>query len=548
MNYLFEDLALKLQATILDTQEILNQIQELGVDTTTLKKIIEQIYHDLNLKIDKTIEFYNANEIIDNFFKENFFREDYLKAIDTLTKLQYKLIEEYNIYSEIYGICLYIESHLSEINQNNISEYLEETKKLLKKLKYSSTVDYKSEEYLVKKVYQIVYQMIKLELIYTNQSSLLEEAREDSVERVYITKYIQSEIKSLDSTNKEYIFINQKLNELKKDGLKTNYLDKELLLLIEYTQNKDLINNKINNLESLCEEFEKCKLQAPTNLDEHKQAVEKYVHKTKQTFQSLLIEVSKLAGIFTLIASLGVGGVVLSKKIANTKIYKTTETLYDANLDTLFPTQTTYQESQKDATLIIQYYPWEESKNNHGYLREIATYDVTNIKYEDIKDYLSLDLNSLNVESFIRTEQKDELDPSDFYQQVLTQIKIIIQDKNISKNKTDGGIFSLLMTFTFFLELLISLLLIDKLKIIKNNGIELLYDYKGYKLALENHQKALLSCQKSLEATTNQLLNLTSQIEEEYEKLPEFLKKDKKISKILKKVKQLPNVWKQDNE
>lgn len=83
-------------------------------------------------------------------------------------------------------------------------------------------------------------------------------------------------------------------------------------------------------------------------------------------------------------------------------------------------------------TYVVRYEPW--SSVNDGFEREYTAYDVSNFNYEDLANYLLLDLEKYDLKEITGTESKESLDESDLYESsYISVVQLSNQDLNDKK-------------------------------------------------------------------------------------------------------------------
>lgn len=201
----------------------------------------------------------------------------------------------------------------------------------------------------------------------------------------------------------------------------------------------------------------------------------------------------------TIFTSLCIGIVFSNNKIGK-KISKEYKVInehfsYSSYLDNNI--NETYKHKDIDNYVIIkEYQPYKLIDNI--YQREIITYDVSNIQYNNIEDYLNIDLNDLGITKNIDIQYKSNLKENDLYK---NNIYEVISNK-VDLNDTKYNEFILWLitiissSISIYLLITLDILLCENVKtlligsiddlqnintkkyiIIKKNNIKLLKDY-----------------------------------------------------------------------
>ncbi len=191
---------------------------------------------------------------------------------------------------------------------------------------------------------------------------------------------------------------------------------------------------------------------------------------------------------------------------------------------------------------MVEYQPWEECGIfNTQYKRNIYTYelDISNINYDDVKDYLTSDFKGKVIPT--KEVEKITSKPSDEYEKSEYIITKQIQDKQdsiiteelglwiIMSSNISVGIISINLKFLKIIyEVFDQKLSLKQLKqVVKKNKVELMTE-----------KKKLLETKQKIEKLYNQISNLRSSIEGEYEELRIALKENEKIKRKVLTIKE----------
>lgn len=191
---------------------------------------------------------------------------------------------------------------------------------------------------------------------------------------------------------------------------------------------------------------------------------------------------------------------------------------------------------------MVEYQPWEECGIfNTQYKRNIYTYelDISNINYDDIKDYLTVDFKGKVIPT--KEVEKSTSKPSDEYEKSEYIITKQIQDKQdsiiteelglwiIASSNISVGIISINLKFLKIIyEVFDQKLSLKQLKqLVRKNKEDLMTE-----------KKKLLETKQKIEKLYNQISNLRSSVEVEYEELPIALKENEKIKRKILTIKE----------
>ena len=550
-----QDKSLQLQAEIIKVNKIIFQIKELGFDTTKFERIINKLIQEVEESSNKINEDYNAQESINNFLKEDFIVTYCEEALKTILLLEEKLIEEYQTYSEIQGILQAIDSNIDQLEQQPLKTMIDSMITVLEKLKHSSTIHYNDEKELVEKTYQLTYQLIKLELLQQPSSQLLEHVLKSEIDTQFTEKYLWEELDQLDITKEENKVIIRKVKELKKKGFNTNLLDLELLQLLKYADNPEFIETKKNEIIISYQQLEDSQTQYEKLAKKHKNLVKKAndIAGAKKIAKKQIIKyTSYIACVASLSGGIMVGMTKLAKNISSRTTYYNLEETYDVPKDELTKTET-YSTNKNGQTTIKKYFPYQENVENFLYsVRKIYTYDVSDIQYNDLKEYANIDLETYPYEPKIITERKYDTDllPSDLYQTVRVMIERITVDETNSKKEVSIG---LTITLSCLLNLVIAILgiagyiefrrsyLDDELTWIQKL-IKSIKEYNNNRLNLKELSIQLLAITQEMEECFRDNQRFISQINQTYDLLPKNTITEKKLIKIKKDITDQNNI------
>lgn len=528
------DRAIEYNAKLMEVRRTIERIKKINFNVFDIEQVIENI----NLKVEQEIKENNNNfkmVEIDTFYIDSL-NATYSKAIAKLDKINKKLLKDYDTYSVIYSSYKYLDSKLKDITYDNLNEYLEEAKKILEMIRTSSTMDYKIEENLVYNVYELIYKVIKLELIYSRNDSLLKQVKADKTDATYIFKLINNEISSLEreSQNEEIV---RKIQELEREGLDKSYLiDSNLIILLMLSNNDSLIKNikegfleqidLINDERRVFQNKEKLRnitLEDNDNLDaERKELFKKALRKRIL----LVLNIAMLSGCY--VASF-IGG----RELTKTKVYKTVTETYDSSVGLLEPSEE-YREAQELDVSMTEYSPWEKPGYfRDEYKRNVYEYNLSDLDifYEELEDYLNSNLkDTLTIVE--DTETAEKLPKKDDYKENKYVITKTYQDKGDFKIKNRPVYWGLFTILTSFGITAVDLLLLKKLQ--KNTIKELKLRRRNIKGKMIENDDSIETLNDEIEKLESKIGCLENKLQLDYEKLPNVLQEDEKIkTKIL---------------
>ena len=168
-------------------------------------------------------------------------------------------------------------------------------------------------------------------------------------------------------------------------------------------QLRDSILKQVEALHEKLEEDEDRK----KNVTYHIEEIRRVKELKKDAIKSLAISL----GLIVVPISIGA---LLYKPMFKTENYNTVVEEYSINdgLNTHDEVMSLVNENGEE-TLILEYEPWEEYRVE--FVRDYREYDVSHIDYDDLAQYLLLDLQRLGINYTENREYKDALAPEDLY-------------------------------------------------------------------------------------------------------------------------------------
>ena len=176
-----------------------------------------------------------------------------------------------------------------------------------------------------------------------------------------------------------------------------------MLIVSKNTPLRDSILKQVEALHEKLEEDEDRK----KNVTYHIEEIRRVKELKKDAIKSLAISL----GLIVVPISIGA---LLYKPMFKTENYNTVVEEYSINdrLNTHDEVMSLVNETGEE-TLILEYEPWEEYRD--GFTRDYREYDVSHIDYDDLAQYLLLDLQRLGINYTENREYKDALAPEDLY-------------------------------------------------------------------------------------------------------------------------------------
>lgn len=537
-----KDLSIIYNGKLLEVRDSLEQLKELdGFNTEKLEKAINKIEKN----VEKSVE--DNYSTFDNVDSKTFLHDSlattYRQATAKLEKIKDVIDAEYQEYLKINAKYKALRNNMEKISKENVAGLSEKGRDLLSSIRNSSIVDYKMEEELVENIYALIYKLIKLELIYKGESTILEYAKTDETDCSYFAKLVKENINKLDRDSQA--LIRKIIINLATDGLTNDdYLDYNLLNTIIASEDDELseiINNDFLDKIATCEELnEKYELAETKKTDLAERLNESKTKKKQNGLRKMKKRIFLNLNAIVVATGILASGYVL-KDITKTKEYKTTTTTYNSITEEEKEKET-YQTAKGYSLTITEYSPWiEPGYFRDGYSRDIYKYDLSDVdkSFSNLEDYLNPQLkDELEVES--ETQTKDEK-PKDLGYK---ENKYII--KEIKQNKADynrvispifwGGTTLAAGALIIFIDWLIAFKLISKEKY-----SDIKDDYKTSKKKLEENNTKYLEAKQELENLISQITHSREQVMQTYKRLPEPVKEMPKIKQKIMEIEDKTN-------
>lgn len=405
------DESLEYKNRIYEIKKQLIRIKELGVDTSKYEELLNDTIKD----IEKSV--FDANK--KDAFKSAFVSQSYLNGLNRFDRLMV-LLEEYNSYYKAFNTALYIDLSLKEeIGIDKLNKFVNDIIYSIRSLKSSNHLNFDDEQLVLRKVYDVAYKLIKKEILYSSNSRLLEEIKLNNIDSGFIEELISKDIQASKNNAK----LEQKLYELKQNGLSSSLLDEELILLLLNQPNSVIQkekNDKFTNMSNsiyknsldISESFEK-----GTELANNLSNIEKEIKRQKKDYGK---ERTKRIVIPLLSFSLSFTGVYATWKACKKSSYgnycdvktKTYSTFNDEIVEKNEGKK--FTNDMNDKVTVKKYGHWIYDKDHKYGYREVTEYKVSDIiSKKDIKDYALLDETTGLIKSYISQENEGYLESSD---------------------------------------------------------------------------------------------------------------------------------------
>ena len=399
-------------------------------------KKMEALKQRITIACEKLDEFYYYGIDLGSLYEKykNIFDVEQLDgnqiSEEQLTALETELLN----YGQLLNVLQLLEKiELEFYGQKDVEKEEEHIKVAVKQiinnfnnLSWLENINGTVEKQILTKIYGIIYNFMKKEVLYTNETSLFDYFSDKNSSKQFIGNFMKE----------DFVILNAKFKRLVKDELDDTYstallnininnvedyysLD-NLKLILRYEQNEKKYKKSIyGRLDYLLKRYENNKNMIDSyqeNIGYNKEHLEKLKDDLKQNKKnirtriwSIILSISIMTGV-TFLSS---GDL---KKHATDKVYKGIEKSYSSDYGTKEkPIEVEVSSNPTNSTKINVY---SKVFNN---LRTVSTYDVSDIELSDIKDYLDLDLDNMPYDINLMLYDKDTTS-SEYSEVVITDI------------------------------------------------------------------------------------------------------------------------------
>ena len=430
------DLAIKYKNLHQAVELMIANIKEIGFDVSEYEKVLKSITSNVNnnVKVSYNKGFARANYEI-----------DYSNGIAELNKLISHL-EKYDVYFKVLNSCEWLNIRIIEkdITKDQLKQYVSEMIYNLKQIVKSDTMDYDNEKHIVEMVYEVAYKIIKLELMMTGSSSLYNYIKQEDINISYFNVIIKKELAGLKTKGKDTTYLKQKLFEIRKNGINSNYFDLDLIkVLLIYDGNnsfKDNINESmnaiINRINANIREIKKLVREYQDDESERKE-YKSDIKENRKNIRNRLI--AFLIATSIMIGS-GIGVQKLVKKESIKDKYKRTIEIYSTITDEVTTeTDEIYLSDQPEGKTIVRVYePYKkESRRDYQY------YDVSYLDFDSLKECYEYGTDNYGVvpqDGTLRTSDKDIIsDYQNSYTEVIRSTYEFV-NRELDRSDYDEGL------------------------------------------------------------------------------------------------------------
>lgn len=519
------DKAIEFQGVLMNAKRHLRNLKDIGINCDVYYSTLEQIkvatenealnaYNIVSKKIENETQSINNGSYATSYPKHTSKLLDltisltYQKGIDRINSEVEEELKKYDIYLKCHNYCerLRIELKINnDISLDKVKEYAENLLDILRKINASGTRIYSFEEDVVETIYDISYDVIKLEMYYLGRSTILDYAKSNLIAGSFFSERIEKDIDNKRKNGNATDSFQALVYDAKSNG---DILDERIVfsLSISSKDNFKEIEGRLIDLTRKLSELER------SNRSSFVEKAKKYTNEFDVKLDindKMISKLIKNIVSISLVGSILVTGLGMVAKKNTEKVYKTdTEILYSTS-DLIQTKDGKYEKLDNPETIrIYEYDVWKES-TGVNYKRKVTWYDVTSADANTVDDYLNLNLE--DYESHVEYQKKY------FYQ---CYDEVIIEVVKLIQNQDPGTDLNFLGAFAA-LSAIITLFGVAFLD--KNNILKLIKEIKDKKENKLEYQKWLLNLESNLEAS-RRFMTEHKEYEEEFERLYELYK------------------------
>jgi len=483
-------------------EEMIKKVESLGFDVSEYSEELKKI--SFPLKLDYSYDISRLKRLI-GMLKEF---DGYFKAFDIISSLDVLVNSVNNNVDKINSL---VDNMIDALNMiNSVSGYHE------------------GEENIKVKVFEGVYKLIKLDVINNFDSKLYDHIKINKLDSYFLHEAISREMEKLTISSEEYSKYEEKIYELRSSGLREFYGDLETIKLILRHKNKFLMQPGVmSKLNALLDNFDdnnrelstlnnKCLVSKSTILER----LEKPLSNIKK---SAIKRLTAFGLATTLTISGGVGIYFGTKKLCSDDFYERSITTYSdlKGLDNYSEDISVSDVLKCDNKTFINVYGlWDKKLDSDGRTkREVTVYDVSDIKLDNIKDYLNCSLD--NVYYCVKEQYGDPDNLLEYDEPYVEVEQNSVDTSKVKRYVVDDNKNSFITMLVGFYALYIVFCLMVSLVREKSNieigisAIEELYFYiKQKKLTVDNLKFMETNVREMLE-----IINSNEKLKLEFDKL-----------------------------
>lgn len=381
--------------------------------------------------------------------------DNYVKKLDEIEK-------ELSKYDQLLNILIVFDGMYGEISSKKNKE--ESIKNMVKHITnnlgniiytYLKNNQDDIKKQLLNRIYKIIYDVMKLEIMYLNEENLFNYYADKVFSKQFLKEFIKEDlirIQNKFSVIKDEDFDNEYSLKVLSINIGNCYSLEYLKLILRYDENnkeyKNRISNKFKELINRHENNSNDFAFKQDNIEYNKTYLEQLKEKLKQNKKDIHLRIKSIVLTLTLLTGFFYWNNSNLKKYSTYKVYKGTEKSYS----------TDYGMKERPIELDIFSNPTDSIKINEyskvfDNQRTISTYDVSDITLNDIKDYLDINLDDLYYDISL-TPYEDDTPNFEYSEVVITDIN----DNKVYENFNSSDYYLYATLYILFSEILYDLL------------------------------------------------------------------------------------------
>ena len=480
---------------IKEVKSIIQELDELGLEMDGVRDEVRVIEESISNQVKYNYDTYSDGN---SSFLQSGLRIEYSAAINKLEAIKSDLIQEWNDYYKIVNKCNDIHNIIQDFNEIDYEQVVDKLIEILRIMRESSTINFEMEENIVNRLYNLIYHVMKMEMVYTNNSILLNYIKNNDTDSSYIAELLKKEISEIN--NEE---VSKMLSALQSEGISTsNLLNERLILLVTAASNPEVLSVVEKKCNVNREELDKI-IREINNNQELLKRDENSLNNINRDISDLhrkkrIKTLKGMANGIVLALCLSTS-VLAAKKFGTVKEYHTTTTTYDSSMDSTTVTES-YSRGKNNDLKIQEFTPWSEPSffRDSKYERDVYNYYVSEKDYDmysDLEQYLNSNMNG-RYQCKSKTEYQKEK-PDDFgylgNRYIITRTEKDLEDY---KNGKSPVLFAVTLTISLLGTAVMELLYFkkiaeDKYVIIKKEITCALDKKKEKEEAINNYKNTL---------------------------------------------------------
>ena len=535
MMYKTEDEAIIYNGQLQEVKSLIEDLQEIGLNVDSAKQEINNIEKMVSGKVEHNYNTYDDTTSLLN----TALLYDYNSAIKRLDILKTILIAEWKDYYIIVNKYNEIKNSINNVEEMDFDQIVESLIDILGLMRASTTINFEIEKDIVERLYELIYTVMKLEIIYNKDSRLLDTIKNNETDSIYIANILKKEIKKIKNDE-----VDKMVSSLQSNGMDSrNLLDKKLIMLVSAVNEPEIIKELMDEYKDNIKRLEETK-ENNNNLEDSLNNNNYYLNDRiekdksfKKRYKIKLIKSTINALLLSLILS---GGILTLKNHGFDDTYKTEETTYDSITDET-TTSNKYTKGKDNKIVLVEETPWREPEffQEKEYKKEKYIYEVPEEVFESCKepkDLLNKDYyNQIEPKDYVKESSKEK--PED-YSIRENRVLITSQKKDLNVSKKVVNTFNTVIITLTTLAILILLEQIFKYFIDKDK-FKNIKDYKNLNLEeIENSKKRIKKLTNDININNEKIDEIQKTLEEELEVLETISKADNDVAKQLKKIKE----------